>query len=202
MSFNPSRSGPATTPICRTPSTSISMDVSEAAWIRNNSISSTKMRCSIDDGQHEAGEEMDEDERMVEDLLCASPASPSSPPGSFARAPPPSGAPQTSSSAFRPRKTSLSMHMIPIDHPHHHELPSPNTSLFATTDPFYLASLQGGHGLPASGSAFAQAGRPSAHSPFLKHHMQYGAFGHSFQSVPPDVQPHTMFAATAAAFSS
>lgn len=141
---------------------------------------------------------MDEDERMVEDLLLASPTSPSSPSASFSRAPPPSGVPQTSS-AFRPRKTSLSMHMIPIDHSHH-DLPSPNTSLFATTDPFYLASLQSAHSHAPQTSVFAQAGRPSAHSPFTRnhHHIQYSAFGHGFQSVAPDVQAHNMYTATAA----
>ena len=133
---------------------------------------------------------------MVEDLLLASPTSPSSPSASFSRA---SGATQTSSSAYRPRKTSLSMHMMPLEHAHH-DLPSPNTSLFTTTDPFYLASLQSAHSHAPSSSVFAQAGRPSAHSPFLKHHhMQYSSFGHGFQSVAPDVQPHhNMFVATAA----
>lgn len=153
------------------------------------------MRCSFDDSQRES-DDMDEDERMVEDLLLASPTSPSSPSPSFSRAPPPSGA-QTSS-AYRPRKTSLSVHMIPLDHSHY-DLPSPNTSLFATTDPFYLASQQSTHSHAPSSSVFAQAGRPSAHSPFIKHHMQYSPFGHGFQSVAPDVQPHhNMFAATAA----
>ena len=156
------------------------------------------MRCSIDETQET--DEMDEDERMVEDLLT-SPASPASP----ARTPQPSMSgvchPPASSSAYRPRKTSLSVHMIPLDHSHY-ELPSPNTSLFATTDPFYLASLQNGHSLAPSTSVFAQAGRPAAHSPFLKHHMQYSAFSHGFQTVPPDHQPHHMFAATAAAFTS
>ena len=133
---------------------------------------------------------------MVEDLLLASPVSPTHASASFSRAPQPSGAPQA---AFRPRRTSLSVHMIPLDHAHH-ELPAPNTSLFTTTDPFYLASLQSGHGHPpSSSSVFAQAGRPAAHSPFLMHHMQavYSPFGHSYQNVAPDAQPH-MFAATAA----
>ena len=137
---------------------------------------------------------MDEDERMVEDLLLASPASPTHPSASYSRAPP---APQ-SPSAYRPRKTSLSIHMIPLDHSHqHHDLPTPNNSLFTSTDPFYLASLQSAHSHAPSGSVFAQAGRPSTHSPFLKHHMQYSSFAHSYQNVAPDAQPH-MFAATAA----
>ncbi|RPD62057.1 hypothetical protein L226DRAFT_523385 [Lentinus tigrinus ALCF2SS1-7] len=200
--FNSPRLGPSNTPISRTPSHSISLDHNEAARLRNGSTASSKMRCSIDESQHEM-DEMDEDERMVEDLLLASPTSPSSPSPSFSRAvPPPSGAPQASSSVYRPRKTSLSVHMIPLDHSHY-DLPSPNTSHFATTDPFYLASLQGAHQHAQPTSVFAQAGRPSAHSPFIKHHMQYGSFGHAFQSVSPDVQPHhNMFAATAAAFTS
>lgn len=91
------------------------------------------------------------------------------------------------------------MHMIPIDHSHH-DLPSPNTSLFATTDPFYLASLQSAHSHAPQTSVFAQAGRPSAHSPFTRnhHHIQYSAFGYGFQSVAPDVQAHNMYTATAA----
>ena len=199
--FNSPRMGPSNTPLSRTPSHSISLDPTEAARLRNGSTASTKMRCSIDESHCEM-DEMDEDERMVEDLLLASPTSPSSPPSFSRAAPPPSGAPHASSSAYRPRKTSLSVHMIPLDHSHH-DLPSPNTSLFATTDPFYLASLQSAHNHAQPTSVFAQAGRPAAHSPFIKHHMQYGSFGHAFQSVPPDVQPHhNMFAATAAAFSS
>ncbi|KAI0751240.1 hypothetical protein C8Q80DRAFT_560302 [Daedaleopsis nitida] len=196
MAMDSPRSGPSTTPVCRTPSASISLDPMEAARVRNGSTASSRMRCSFDDSQRES-DDMDEDERMVEDLLLASPTSPSSPSPSFSRAPPPSGAPQTSS-AYRPRKTSLSVHMIPVDHSHY-DLPSPNTSLFSTTDPFYLASQQSAHSHVPSSSVFAQAGRPSAHSPFIKHHIQYTAFGHGFQSVAPDVQAHhSMFAATAA----
>ena len=140
---------------------------------------------------------MDEDERMVEDLLT-SPASPASPARTAQSSVSGVCQPPVSSSTYRPRKTSLSVHMIPLDHSHY-ELPSPNTSLFATTDPFYLASLQSAHHTPATSSVFSQAGRPSSHSPFLKHHLQYSPFGHSFQGTAPDAQPH-MFAT--AAFSS
>ncbi|KAI1793033.1 hypothetical protein LXA43DRAFT_304579 [Ganoderma leucocontextum] len=199
MSPGATRGGPLNSPVLRAPSASISLDPAEVVWVRHTSVSSTRMRCSIDETQ-EADEMMDEDERMVEDLLT-SPTSPSSP----ARTPQTSvssvHAP-ASSSAYRPRKTSLSVHMIPLDHSHY-ELPSPNTSLFATTDPFYLASLQNGLSHAPSTSVFAQAARPAAHSPFLMHHMQYSAFGHGFQTLPPDHQPHhNMFAATAAAFTS
>ena len=207
--FTPHQRGaPLNSPIARTPSASISLDPSEAAWLRHNSMAATKMRCSIDEGQHEATDDMDEDERMVEDLLLASPASPTQSAPSFLRAPQSPSAAQASASTsyHRPRKTSLSVHMIPLDHAAH-ELPAANTSLFATTDPFYLASLQ--NHAPASASVFAQAGRPAAHSPFMHHHhhhhhhhMQYSAFGHHpfHQNLAPDAQPH-MFA-TAAAFSS
>ncbi len=143
------------------------------------------MRCSIDETQE--SDEMDEDERMVEDLLN-SPTSPSSP----ARTPHPSMSGMchtpTSSSAYRPRKTSLSVHMIPLDHTHY-ELPSPNTSLSATTDSFYLVSLQSGHSHAPSSSVFAQAGRPAAHSPFLKHHMQCSPFGHGSRPCLPPRDP-------------
>ncbi|EJF63075.1 hypothetical protein DICSQDRAFT_56782 [Dichomitus squalens LYAD-421 SS1] len=200
MAHNASRSGPLNSPVMRTPSASISLDPSEAACMRHNSVSSTKMRCSIDETPE--SDDMDEDERMVEDLLLASPASPSTSSAPFSRTPQSSVSGVSHSPAHRPRKTSLSVHMIPLDHSHH-ELPSPNTSLFTTTDPFYLASLQNAHSHAPSSSVFAQAGRPSAHSPFLKHHMSYSSFGHGYQSVAPDHQPHhNMFAATAAAFSS
>ncbi|KAI0352712.1 hypothetical protein OH77DRAFT_1523048 [Trametes cingulata] len=202
--FNTPRAAPLNTPISCTPSSSISWEAGDATWGHRGSVSSSKMRCSIDESPRES-DEMDEDERMVEDLLF-SPASPTSPSASFSRAPPSaSAAPAQSStpaSALRQRKASLSMHMIPLEHSHH-DLPSPNTSLFATTDPFYLASLQSAHAhTPASSSVFAQAGRPSTHSPFVKHHhhpMQsmYSGFGHGYQSVAPDVQTHGMFATTA-----
>ncbi|KAI0366425.1 hypothetical protein BV20DRAFT_1038383 [Pilatotrama ljubarskyi] len=204
--FNAPRAAPLNTPISRTPSSSFSWEAADATWGNRGSVSSSKMRCSIDESPRES-DEMDEDERMVEDLLF-SPSSPTSPSASFSRAPPStSAAPATSSStpasALRQRKASLSMHMIPLEHSHH-DLPSPNTSLFATTDPFYLASLQSAHThAPASSSVFAQAGRPSTHSPFMKHHhhhpMQsmYAGFGHGYQSVAPDVQTHNMFATTA-----
>ncbi|KAI0772519.1 hypothetical protein BD413DRAFT_612659 [Trametes elegans] len=200
--FNSPRGAPVTTPVSRTPSSSISWDTGDATWGPRSSASGTKMRCSIDEGQLES-DDMDEDERMVEDLLFT-PTSPASPSASFSRAPPPPATSPTPSSALRQRKVSLSMHMIPLEHSHH-DLPSPNTSLFTTTDPFYLASLQSAHA--PSTSVFAQAGRPSAHSPFLSHshhhhhhhHMQsmYAGFGHGYQSVAPDVQPHNMFAPTA-----
>ncbi|KAI0829317.1 hypothetical protein BC628DRAFT_1315250, partial [Trametes gibbosa] len=195
-SFNAPRTAGWTTPISRTPS-SAPWDSSDAPWASRGSTSSTKMRCSTDEGQRDP-DEMDEDERMVEDLLLSPPTSPSA---SFSRAPPSSSAAAAAhpSSALRQRKASLSMNMIAPEHSHH-DLPSPNTSLFATTDPFYLASVQNTHShAPASSSVFAQAGRPSMHSPFIKHHMQamYSGFGHGYQPVAPDVQPHNMFATTA-----
>ncbi|KAH9853940.1 hypothetical protein C2E23DRAFT_727763 [Lenzites betulinus] len=198
--MNAPRAAGWTTPTSRTPSMA-DFEWENATWesLRGGS-SSTKMRCSIDEGQRDAGD-MDEDERMVEDLLF-SPTSPPAQPASFARAPPQSAAPATSanpSSALRQRKASLSVNMLPHEHAHH-DLPSPNTSLFATTDPFYLASLQNAHAHAPASSVFAQAGRPSMHSPFIKHHhmsSMYAGFGHGYQAVAPDVQPHNMFATTA-----
>ena len=79
MVYGASRNGPLNSPVLRTPSASISLDPSEAAWARHASVSSTRMRCSIDETQE--SDEMDEDERMVEDLESStsdseSPASP------------------------------------------------------------------------------------------------------------------------------
>lgn len=42
---------------------------------------------------------------------------------------------------------------------------SPNTSLFASTDPFFIAQVQQAAAPPSS--FFAQVGRPSQHSPFV-----------------------------------
>ncbi|KAI0637683.1 hypothetical protein C8Q77DRAFT_1214734 [Trametes polyzona] len=198
--FNTPRTAGVNTPISRTPASSVSWEAGDATWGQRGSTSSANMRCSVDEGQRDS-DDMDEDERMVEDLLF-SPTSPTTQSASFSRLPPSSSAAQatspTPSSALRQRKASLSMNMIPLEHSHH-DLPSPNTSLFATTDPFYLASLQGAHSHAQNSSVFAQAGRPTTHSPFLKHHMQsmYTSFGHGYQSVAPDVQTHNMFAPTA-----
>ncbi|KAH9921533.1 uncharacterized protein BXZ73DRAFT_51832 [Epithele typhae] len=187
-----SRAGPLNSPV-RSPSASISLDPAQAAWLRHTSASGSKMRCSIDENQQDPDEMMDEDERMVEDLLLASPSSPAPAPPAFAR-------PQLSSPpSYRQRKTSLSVTMIPLDHAHHEPSIS-NASIFTTTDPFYLASIQGTHSHPSPASVFSQAGRPASHSPFLKHHMQsaYQPFGNAYQAVPPEAQPY-MFAATATA---
>ncbi|KAJ3017731.1 hypothetical protein NUW54_g514 [Trametes sanguinea] len=75
--FNSPRAAPLNTPISCTPSSSISWEAADATWGNRGSTSSSKMRCSIDESQRES-DDMDEDERMVEDLLF-SPASPTSP---------------------------------------------------------------------------------------------------------------------------
>ncbi|KAJ6538937.1 hypothetical protein B0H19DRAFT_1176262 [Mycena capillaripes] len=89
-------------------------------------------------------DETEEDERMVEDLLI--PNSPMS-------------AKQQSPAAGRPQQTS----------PTYPPSESPQ-SLFATTDPFYIAQLQAAQNYGVSPpSVFSQAAFPSQQSPFMMH---------------------------------
>ncbi|KAJ7477130.1 hypothetical protein B0H11DRAFT_1633087, partial [Mycena galericulata] len=89
-------------------------------------------------------DETDEDERMVEDLLIpTSPMSPKQPTVAAGRS-------QQSSSTY----------------------PSsdPTSSLFTTTDPFYMAQLQAAQNYGVSPpSVFSQAAFPSQQSPFVMH---------------------------------
>ncbi|KAF8876286.1 hypothetical protein CPB84DRAFT_1852991 [Gymnopilus junonius] len=138
------------TPIARTPSLSSSFShswVNETVRKRANSISSTYM------------DDMEEDEKMVEDLLI-----PSSPTLS-----------SVSGSQFGNPSASFSMTPHPhIDsnvYPSYENLsepsPSPTTSLFTSTDPFYIAQLQASNSpIPQSQSVFAQNGRLTQNSPF------------------------------------
>ncbi|KAJ8517369.1 hypothetical protein ONZ45_g5458 [Pleurotus djamor] len=99
-------------------------------------------------------EQMDEDERMVEDLLL----------------------PQTPMSANGTTSFEQHQHYLP-NTPHSHHFKGytspfatdayPN-STFASTDPFYQQAVQKSIGFNASPtSVFTQTGRPSHHSPFL-----------------------------------
>ncbi|PSS32005.1 hypothetical protein PHLCEN_2v2247 [Hermanssonia centrifuga] len=103
----------------------------------------------------------DDDERMVEDLLF-----PSSPITS-------SATPQYSSSqASHPSPPNFNMpsRKASFTSPYsttHYDLP-PNASIFATTDPFYLAQLQAAQ--KPTPSFFSQFGNPTQQSPFLKGH--------------------------------
>ena len=134
---------------------------------RNNSESALQ---NNDDDMY-----MEEDERMVEELLLlpsSSSQSPSSMSTTASYSTPSSPSPSQPSSSF------------------FSESPS-SPSLFATTDPFYLAQLQLEQQQQAqqqqqqmmlqSQSVFAQNGRLAPTSPFA---MPMGQFGHQFYSHP------------------
>lgn len=175
---------PANTPT-RTPSSSMCWDPRELARSRSASVSS--IGAQLHSEHRLESEDMDEDERMVEDMLLSSPTSTSS----------------STHAAFAHRharsgSASSRMHIVPgssaYDHPQY-DLPSPNAALFATTDPFLTAQLQAAQN--PSTSVFAQAGRPSPHSPFLAHQYQ-SMYAHN--PVSPEAEAHTRFATGTAAF--
>lgn len=144
---------PCTTPLARTPSSSFFWD-SDDKCRRSSSVAS---RHSESDGAIEFREEdMDlDDERMVEHLLISSPTSPQSISRPFSQPAPPHRPQHRSSATF----TSSSMPYEPTSH-------LQSSSLFTTTDPFYLATVQHLHQHPSS-SFFAQSARPAHNSPFL-----------------------------------
>ncbi|KAJ7229063.1 hypothetical protein GGX14DRAFT_616588 [Mycena pura] len=86
-------------------------------------------------------DEMEEDERMVEDLLL--PNSPMS------------AKPQTPTSTASQAQQGYAS--------------DPSPSQFTTTDPFYLAQLQAAQNYGVAPSVFSQAAFPSAQSPFMIH---------------------------------
>ena len=128
---------------------------------------------------------MDDDDRMVEDLLFpSSPAATSSvTPAQFA----PTHAPASPSHFSKhARKSSLSTPFSQM----HYDMPAANTSIFATTDPFYLAQMQAAQN--AAPSFFSQYSKQSQQSPFLKAHQFQAGHGHVFS--------HHAEAQTASAF--
>jgi hypothetical protein len=124
---------------------------------------------------------MEDDERMVEDLLF--PSSPAT------TAPPQFAHPQASASshyARHSRKSSLSTPYSQM----HYDIPPSNNSIFATTDPFYLAQMQAAQ--TAAPSFFSQFSKQSQQSPFMKAHQFPHGHGHVFS--------HHSEAQTASAF--
>jgi len=129
---------PCNTPTGRTPSASFSW--SPMAMVDSSHQSGPPVTPRRNNDEHE----MEEDERMVEDLLI-----PTSPMSSPMSAKPHTPAKQTSVSAYPT---------------------SPDTSLFTTTDPFYIAQLQAAQNYGVSPpSVFSQAAFPSQQSPFMIH---------------------------------
>ncbi|KAJ7646144.1 hypothetical protein B0H17DRAFT_959244 [Mycena rosella] len=117
-------------------------------------------------------DEMEEDERMVEDLLI--PTSPMSPR-------------QQNSSAGRPQQNSPTY--APIE---------AAPSLFTTTDPFYMAQLQAtqNYGV-APPSVFSQAAFPSQQSPFMMHSNFQR---HSTAQNPLSLDTHSLLVAASSSF--
>ncbi|EIM85565.1 uncharacterized protein STEHIDRAFT_147919 [Stereum hirsutum FP-91666 SS1] len=147
---------PCTTPAARTPSTGFFWDSDDK---RRRSSSVASRRSESDSAMEFREEDMEmDDERMVENLLLSSPTSPQSASRTFSQymAPAPPHRPQHRTSATF---TSPSSPYEPSSH-------SQSSSLFTTTDPFYLATVQHQH-QHAAPSFFAQAARPGHNSPFM-----------------------------------
>ncbi|OCH95885.1 hypothetical protein OBBRIDRAFT_830485 [Obba rivulosa] len=184
---------PVNTPLTRTPSSSFSLEPG-AHWPKSFEAMGTRQRRGTLSEEREPDiDEMDEDEKMVEDMLSSPPPSASAATLHF---PPLSEhQPSTSQSSGYPyvhlRRFSAST--APDQFSPSCDLPSPNASIFTTTDPFYMAQAQATQNTPTS--VFAQAGCPSAHSPFIAH--QFQSSFHPMQTA----EQHHFFAATAAAFS-
>ncbi|KAF8845565.1 hypothetical protein BDN67DRAFT_283428 [Paxillus ammoniavirescens] len=144
-----------TTPTARTPSsTTFAWPLPEHTDHARKRSTSSVRRQSIDEGWHDS-EEMDE-ERTVEDMVTFdSPRSPNAYPwshyqgdthGSSTRLPP----------TPAPTPMSASGMSSPID--------SCPSSLFTSTDPFYLQASQS---TQQSHSFFNHVGKPNSHSPFV-----------------------------------
>jgi hypothetical protein len=135
------RGQPCNTPTGRTPSASFSW--SPMAMVDQSRPPVTPRRNT----DEHVRDEMEEDERMVEDLLI-----PTSPVSS-----PMSAKPQTPASG----RSQQTLPAYPT---------SPGTSLFTTQDPFYIAQLQAAQNYGVSPpSVFSQAAFPSQQSPFMMH---------------------------------
>ncbi|KAI0922005.1 hypothetical protein AcW1_004168 [Taiwanofungus camphoratus] len=192
---------PSNTPTARTPSSSFCWEPTEFSRGRSSSVASMTSKRASDDRKRDS-DDMDEDERMVEDILFSSPpvsASATTSHFPLSHQQMPSASPSSSYSGMLSRRPSMSTVASSYDHSQY-ELPSPNTSLFASTDPFFVAQSQAAQN--PTPSLFAQAGRPSPHSPFLTHQYQssYG-HAHNHHSMSPEADPHNLkFAATPAAF--
>ncbi|KAI6105368.1 hypothetical protein F5141DRAFT_1216165 [Pisolithus sp. B1] len=161
-----------TTPTSRTPSSSAfiwPLPVQEyASHSRRSSISSIKMQqCHEDIVLVEMDDADEEDARLVEAMVTPSDAPAcSSPGGAHSRS-----NSYTWSSSYQ-SKDALNALSVPTSHQMATSVdPScPPSSLFTTTDPFYIQASQSAQQplstAPGTGNFFALAGRPNAHSPF------------------------------------
>ncbi|KIK20721.1 hypothetical protein PISMIDRAFT_67342, partial [Pisolithus microcarpus 441] len=160
-----------TTPTGRTPSSSAfiwPLPVQEyASHSRRSSISSIKMQqCHEDIVLVDMDDADEEDARLVEAMvtpsdapLCSSPGGAHSRSNSY-----------TWSSSYQ-SKDALNALSVPTSHQMTTSVDSScPSSLFTTTDPFYIQASQTAQQplstAPSTGNFFALAGRPNAHSPF------------------------------------
>lgn len=130
--------------------------------------------------QRENVDAMDEDELVVEDMLFPSAASASDATTYPASNMPPPPSPTLYPRHSHSRKSSASFSSM------HYDVPSAGSSLFATTDPFYLAQMAAQQNGPAP-SFLSQFGKPAQQSPFLKGHP----FAHRQNA--SEVHPSTAF---------
>ena len=155
----------ATTPISCTPTATSFWDRPDFDRRRSNSTASLGYRRDVDErSEYESIDAMDEDEQMVEDMLFSGLTAPSDATAHPAAQmmPPPS---PTLYATRHSRRSSASSPFSTL----HYDMPPSNTSLFATTDPFYLAQLAATQNT-APPSFFTQFGKPSAQSPFMASH--------------------------------
>jgi hypothetical protein len=147
---------------CNTP-TSYTSSASFSSWGYHPRRRHSNARS---DGSWHDKDEVDEDERMVEDLLLP---------------------PSPTSSTTQPQPFSFSQHQTPFTFSSHTSQPTSapayscaaeaSNSLFTSTDPFYIAQSQASQNFNSPSSSFlAQAGLPAQHSPFLIHHHQHSHF--------------------------
>ncbi|TFK43044.1 hypothetical protein BDQ12DRAFT_661782 [Crucibulum laeve] len=200
----PSHTQPCNTPTGRTPSSSFSswgQMMPAAASI--SSSSSSSWRGADEFPSRNAGDDMEEDERMVEELLMPSSPMSNATPSNFlfSQQIPPSpispltSYPYPSSSSVAPSAYSAES----------------SQSLFTTTDPFYMAQLQASQNYSSPQSVFSQTGRPTQTSPFMKQQAAASTqsypishrdnHGYMHSNAPPlSLDTHAMFARTGAAF--
>ncbi|TFY63543.1 hypothetical protein EVG20_g6277 [Dentipellis fragilis] len=122
---------------------------------RSHAFDSSNSFRGFEDGKQSELDDMEE-EQMVEDLLVSPTAAVPQRPLSQPLSPP-----LSHSSRF----PTSHAHTTPAT-PHFIESPT-QTSLFATTDPFYIAASQAAASRSPASSFFAQHARPSFNSPFM-----------------------------------
>jgi len=147
-----------TTPVARTPSSSMSR------WPMSSRRASSVCQGDFD--------ETDEDERMVEELLL--PSSPMNTSQSFSSAFPINAFSNPMPSS--PMSSSFQSSYLSVGQPQSPPCDSAS-SIFATSDPFYLAQLQESSKPPPQ-SAFSQNGRIAQNSPFALPTMTQNQYHH------------------------